>query len=216
MPVSRAPTSGRRAVKDPRTVRVTRARIPRGPEHGTYALILRAASRRRIRIGKLGTLAVRPGSYVYVGSAYGPGGLRGRLRHHMRPAARPHWHIDYLRRCTRLDGVWLALDAPSREHAWAGVFERFPERMIPLLGFGSSGCSCRTHLFFFRMPPDLKRFRRCVRARVPGHARVEGIPIAAEAGWVLPACETSRRRDAPYSSRFQVRPRWRIRKTRSS
>jgi Uri superfamily endonuclease len=57
-------------------------------------------------MGSLGRLQLRPGYYVYVGSAFGPGGLRARIEHHARPAVRPHWHIDYLRRYTRLEAVW--------------------------------------------------------------------------------------------------------------
>ena len=65
---------------------------------GTYALILRALERRRIRIGRFGWLTAREGYYVYVGSAFGAGGLGGRLRHHLHPARASHWHIDFLRK----------------------------------------------------------------------------------------------------------------------
>jgi len=64
---------------------------------GTYALILTSHQTGPVRIGRLGTMQVRPGIYLYVGSAFGPGGLEAHLRHHVQPAARPHWHIDYLR-----------------------------------------------------------------------------------------------------------------------
>ena len=35
-----------------------------------------------------------PGCYVYAGSARGPGGIRARVRRHLRPDKTPHWHID--------------------------------------------------------------------------------------------------------------------------
>ena len=41
---------------------------------GTYALVLSCTTEQRIAIGRLGVLDVRPGCYVYVGSALGPGG----------------------------------------------------------------------------------------------------------------------------------------------
>ena len=69
---------------------------------GTYALLISSATDQLIRIGRLGTLRLKPGYYMYVGSALGSGGVRGRLAHHMRPAERPHWHIDYLRKKTTL------------------------------------------------------------------------------------------------------------------
>jgi Uri superfamily endonuclease len=83
---------------------------------GTYILVLRCTS--TVRIGQLGTSGLRPGYYLYVGSAYGLGGLRARIGHHRHRAQRPHWHVDYLRRCTRLESVWYACGA-HREHQWA-------------------------------------------------------------------------------------------------
>ena len=63
------------------------------PEGGTYALILVCPSKKRVQIGKLGSLEMRRGFYVYVGSALGPGGLRARVAHHQKVSQRPHWHI---------------------------------------------------------------------------------------------------------------------------
>jgi Uri superfamily endonuclease len=51
---------------------------------GTYALVLAAQKQRTISVGKLGILDVRPGFYVYVGSALGPGGLAARIGRHAR------------------------------------------------------------------------------------------------------------------------------------
>ena len=66
-------------------------------EPGTYALVLRSRKLASLRIGRLGTLKLQPGFYVYIGSAFGTGGLQARIKHHQRIAAHPHWHIDYLR-----------------------------------------------------------------------------------------------------------------------
>ena len=43
------------------------------PKPGTYALILSCASNARIQIGRLGTMQLQRGYYVYLGSALGPG-----------------------------------------------------------------------------------------------------------------------------------------------
>ncbi len=51
---------------------------------------------KRLEIGRLGSFNIIPGFYAYVGSAFGPGGLRARIRHHLESVAQPHWHIDYL------------------------------------------------------------------------------------------------------------------------
>jgi len=47
------------------------------PSPGTYALLLSSATDSSIRVGRLGDLRLRPRYYVYVGSALGPGGVRG-------------------------------------------------------------------------------------------------------------------------------------------
>jgi len=73
---------------------------------GTYALILHSTHSRALPIGRLGEMQVEPGYYIYVGSAFGPGGLRGRLMHHLRPPIAPHWHVDYLRRVAEVVDIW--------------------------------------------------------------------------------------------------------------
>ncbi|MBE0698753.1 MAG: DUF123 domain-containing protein, partial [Anaerolineaceae bacterium] len=65
---------------------------------GSYALHLVLTGERSIRVGRLGEIVFPAGDYIYLGSAWGPGGLRARLAHHVRIASSPHWHIDWLRR----------------------------------------------------------------------------------------------------------------------
>jgi Uri superfamily endonuclease len=114
---------------------------------GTYALILRSAATRRIGIGRLGTLQLRPGYYIYIGSAFGAGGLRARIGHHQGAAKSPHWHIDYLRRHTSLESV-LCCPGKGREHTWAGRIGAILGARIALPGFGSSDCDCKSHLYW--------------------------------------------------------------------
>jgi Uri superfamily endonuclease len=126
---------------------------------GTYALILSSKTVAMIRVGRLGDLWLQRGFYVYVGSALGPGGVRGRLAHHMRPAERAHWHIDYLRKKTTLEAVWFCYNRKPREHAWAKRFAAMPGASVPMVGFGASDCDCEAHLFFFKeFPADERGF----------------------------------------------------------
>lgn len=53
-------------------------------ETGTYALRPRAEEEQTIEVGALGEMSIRPGWYVYVGSAFGPGGLQSRVLRHVR------------------------------------------------------------------------------------------------------------------------------------
>ncbi len=140
---------------------------------GTYALILRAAGAARVRVGKLGDLQIPSGSCVYVGSAFGPGGVLARVRHHLRRPRAPHWHIDYLRRFVSVEEVWYAHDAIRREHLWAGVFQSLPGAGVPLRGFGASDCDCAAHLLTFGSPPSLSAFRRALQDRAPDHAPIK-------------------------------------------
>jgi Uri superfamily endonuclease len=122
-------------------------------EPGTYALVLAATKKMVVTIGQLGEVRLRPGFYVYVGSAFGSGGVRARLNHHLRPAARPYWHIDYLRMHALVQEVWYCYGRVSWEHEWAQHLETVPGASIPLPKFGASDCRCRSHLFFFRSRP---------------------------------------------------------------
>jgi Uri superfamily endonuclease len=139
---------------------------------GTYALILRSDSAARVRIGRLGELAARRGYYIYIGSAFGPGGLAARLAHHQRPPRWPHWHIDHLRTHTRLMEIWFTHDARPREHFWADLIGAARGATISLPGFGSSDCQCSSHLFHFQRRPSFRSFRGKLHAACGNHARI--------------------------------------------
>ena len=117
---------------------------------GTYALLLSTASDAEIRVGRHGDMRLQSGLYIYVGSAFGPGGVRARVSHHLRDSPRPHWHIDYLRPHATIEEVWLCHGRKRREHSWARFLSSMPGVSVPMLGFGSSDCGCGAHLFFFK------------------------------------------------------------------
>ncbi len=142
------------------------------PLPGTYALILEATVAREISVGHLGRLRLAPGWYVYVGSAFGPGGLRARCAHHMKVARKPHWHVDYLRAVTRLQAIWLTQDPQPREHQWAEQMARAQEARIPSPGFGSSDCRCVSHLSFHPVRPSFCGFRHRLFRAHPEHSVV--------------------------------------------
>jgi Uri superfamily endonuclease len=127
-------------------------------EGGAYALILFCSREGLVQIGKLGPLRLRRGFYAYVGSALGPGGVRARIAHHRKLSLRPHWHIDYLRPYTRLDRIWYSYGGARREHRWARVLSGLRGASVPIAGFGSSDCRCKTHLFFFTRGPSFREF----------------------------------------------------------
>ena len=139
---------------------------------GTYALWLSCPRSADIRIGALGAHAIPRGWYAYVGSAFGPGGLRARCRHHLRPLRRRHWHIDHLRPAAAVRAIWFTSDPVPREHLWAAVLRKMKNAAMPVPGFGSSDCGCPTHLVHFSTRPSLPIFQREILGRMPGHAAI--------------------------------------------
>lgn len=114
---------------------------------------LRLLAPARLTVGRLGPFAFPAGWYAYVGSACGPGGLRGRLAHHLGPLRRPHWHIDYLRAVAPVETIWLSAGDAAQEHAWAASLAQMPGAAIVAPRFGASDCRCPAHLFHFAAPP---------------------------------------------------------------
>jgi Uri superfamily endonuclease len=51
---------------------------------GTYALILQYDSKASTQIGRWRQIDLEPGYYIYIGSAFGPGGVRARVSRHCR------------------------------------------------------------------------------------------------------------------------------------
>lgn len=112
---------------------------------GTYVLGIETTRETSIDVGALGTVPFEAGGYVYVGSAFGPGGFARIDRH--RNLARGerdvrHWHIDYLLGSPNasLEAVVLFPDE-DRECELAEALSGTP---VP--SFGASDCSCDAHL----------------------------------------------------------------------
>ncbi len=132
--------------------------LPAAP--GSYALLLWISGPGRVPAGRLGALAVAAGWYLYLGSALGPGGLAARCRHHLGLAARPHWHLDYLRPLGQVAEIWVRPGPERWEHAWAELLAGWPGATRPFPGFGASDCRCLSHLVRFPERPDFARFQR--------------------------------------------------------
>ncbi len=139
---------------------------------GTYAIVLKSMAERSIKVGKLGMLRVQTGYYIYVGSAFGPGGLEARIAHHKRTSHRSRWHIDYLRSATGICEIWYTFDPRPREHQWAKTLAAARESTMPFPGFGSSDCNCLAHLFYFKSKPTIASFRRRLCRKIKDHEKV--------------------------------------------
>lgn len=154
------------------------------PGQGTYALIMKADTPFELVVGKMGLLKGRSGYYVYCGSAFGPGGIRARTTHHRKLAKKPHWHIDYLRPVADIKEIWFTYDPVKREHDWIRVLlgGKF---IIPFKGFGSTDCTCHSHLVYSTEMPSYHWFTRYVHNRLNNHRTISGIKKGVEKWLVI-------------------------------
>ena len=179
-------------------VRSDRA-IPKSP--GTYALILLLRAGQPIQVGKLGSFDFPAGYYIYIGSAFGPGGLAGRLGRHLAlvKANSPlHWHIDYLRRrapivvtwrrtnarIRTIVEIWFSEQTMPREHDWAALIKRLPGSSLPAPRFGASDCRCLSHLFHFEARPSAEGFRAALSLAFPADGPLHSFPVDKKSGQV--------------------------------
>jgi len=126
---------------------------------GTYVLVLEVLDDVRVKAGRLGTLNVKRGIYLYVGSARGPGKfpLEARLRRHHQKKKKRFWHIDYL---TTHRGVRILPTGALVSQRWKECVlrDRLVKEVhgtIPFKDFGSSDCRCGGHLIY--VPPQHRR-----------------------------------------------------------
>lgn len=124
--------------------------LEQAPASGVYVLELRLGRGSKIKVGALGKVKVRAGTYLYVGSA--KTGLRHRLTRHFSKDKVPTWHIDYLTMHFQpLRAVVWPWEV-GLECATAGLIGRIG---TPVPGFGCSDCSCEAHLIRLRKPSRL-------------------------------------------------------------
>ncbi len=148
---------------------------------GTYALILLASEPAVIAAGALGELRIEPGAFLYVGSAFGPGGVRARVERHARREKRHRWHVDYLTAVAPVVEAWITHDPRRLECAWLAALAGIRGARMPWPGFGASDCGCASHLLRFRRPPAVATFRRHARPRAAGHGPIRvwrPVPVA--------------------------------------
>jgi Uri superfamily endonuclease len=124
---------------------------------GTYVLILFLKQTSEFKVGKLEKIFFKKGYYAYTGSALGRGGLKARLKHHLKVQDNPHWHIDYLKLHCEIKEIWFIENESRLEHVCADVFLK-QEKFLPINKFGASDCKCISHLFYSKSPPSFKIF----------------------------------------------------------
>ena len=114
---------------------------PSEPPARTYQLLIELPAPVRVRIGRLGEFDFPAGRYIYTGSALR--NFEARIRRHLSPVKKMHWHVDYL---LAASGVRVRELARFAEAECAVNQRTMGEILIP--GFGASDCraGCGSHL----------------------------------------------------------------------
>jgi len=110
---------------------------------GSYFIRLHFPEDREMDVGSLGRIVIKKGYYLYVGSA--KKNLSQRVERHLRKKKRFFWHIDYLRDQAASSFAIPIRTADAIEHDLAAAVAKVSDWSIPR--FGSSDCSCGSHLF---------------------------------------------------------------------
>jgi sugar fermentation stimulation protein A len=129
-------------------------------DRGSYLLVLRLSEDKKINVGKLGSIVFKKGFYVYVGSAMS--NLTARIERHQRLRKNFHWHIDSLRDATDFVCALAIRSSDRLECEIANTMSGIAEWTVQ--GFGSSDCTCPTHLFGFKNDPaSLMAYQRLLQ-----------------------------------------------------
>lgn len=118
---------------------------------GIYCLIIKLNRGRNIKVGRLGSFPFISGFYVYVGSAQN--NLTQRIERHLRRGKKAHWHIDYLLQYGKVVDFRMFTGKKQEECTLSQELEKIEGATVPVKGFGSSDCSCTSHLHFFPDDP---------------------------------------------------------------
>lgn len=107
----------------------------------TYQLFIEVSKAVRVLVGRLGVVDFPAGRYVYTGSAVR--NFEARVRRHLSPTKKMHWHIDYLLAAPGVRVVEVLCYADPE----CGVNQHTAGEIV-VAGFGSSDCraACGSHL----------------------------------------------------------------------
>ena len=129
-----------------------------GRSSGTYCLVIYCRKDIRVNIGKLGKIKFLPGYYAYIGSALN--NMEKRIKRHMGKKKKNFWHIDYLtsHKDFKPYGAYIINDTIRVECLKAAEIQK---SLPSISGFGSSDCSCASHLYYAgREEEKLDRLRK--------------------------------------------------------
>jgi Uri superfamily endonuclease len=137
------------------------------PTGGTYVVLLDAPAAGVVRLGRHGTFRLPAGHLLYVGTAFGAGGVLSRTDRHVLGTGPRLWQLDDLRGFAAPAARWWTHHPSPLEHAWARAVANLPGCLGVAPGAGGTDCHtsgdcrvCPAHLFAFAEPPTPRAFAR--------------------------------------------------------
>lgn len=118
-----------------------------------YFLLIYLAEEERLAVGSLGTFTFPKGFYVYVGRDRR--NIHSRVARHLRRNKTLRWHIDYLSQKGQVIMTKMLTAEQGPECVLARQLLDLGGETL-LKGFGSSDCTCATHLVYFSSYPSLE------------------------------------------------------------
>ncbi|WP_262693718.1 GIY-YIG nuclease family protein [Kordiimonas aquimaris] len=112
---------------------------------GAYILFVTLERAVAVKLPGRDAFTLSVGTYLYVGSANGGGGMKARLARHFKRQKEIHWHVDQL--TTRAAHVSALAVADGDECMLGAVLINSGRFQVAVPGFGSSDCrTCVSHL----------------------------------------------------------------------
>jgi Uri superfamily endonuclease len=129
---------------------------------GVYVLIIQVDEDTGVNVGALGRLTFKKGLYAYVGSAQN--NLEQRVKRHLRKEKSKFWHVDYLLANDAAKVVKVFYKQADKTEECT-IAKAISKRGEPVDRFGSSGCSCSSHLFRIEDYGFLQKFVRVLEVK---------------------------------------------------
>ncbi|WP_135074730.1 GIY-YIG nuclease family protein [Terasakiella sp. SH-1] len=138
------------------------------PEKGAYILQIHVDKAFEAPIARLKNPLIRPGRYLYCGSAKGPGGIRARVKRHVKRDKKAHWHVDRLTIAFGVEALSIFENTSECDLVSAVLEHSFASQPYPK--FGSSDCEvCCAHLVHLDEGVELEGCGFSVPVLRPGH-----------------------------------------------
>ena len=120
---------------------------------GTYILVIKLSQNSEIVTGSFGPISFPKGLFFYVGSAMATTGaltLLNRIKRHVRKEShkKVRWHIDYLLKSNKSQIIRVYMIPSVYKYECIIAQEILKKTDDYINNFGSSDCSCKSHLFY--------------------------------------------------------------------